>query len=243
MKRESASPHTKFLGLRGARLFEGLDAFSIEAIGRRCALHWFKRNDRVIARNGTDRDVYFVVSGTVRVAATPSRGRGVIFRDIPAGELFGELAALDEQTRSADVVAVSDCLLASLSPENFQEVIALYPTVRQLLFRRLAASVRELTDRLVELSTLDVEHRIGVELLRLARQSGVTRNTARIQPAPTHREFASRVATYREQVTRSLSAFARRGLIAREGRVLVVRDFSGLERTMAEHRRPQQPSA
>lgn len=238
MKREAASRHSRFLGLRGVGLFEGLDAFSLEEIGRRCALHWFRRRERVIARDGTDRDVYFVISGTVRAAAPPARGRALIFRDLPAGEVFGELAALDRRARSADVVAVTDCMLASLTPERFHEVLALYPSVRLRLFQRLARSVRELSERLVELSTLDVEHRIGMELLRLARDSGVTRNAARIHPAPTHRELASRVATYREQVTRSLSAFARRGLIAREGRALVVRDVPALERTLAERRRP-----
>lgn len=225
---------TEFRGLFGINLFEGLDGLSLDEIGRRCDLHRFKPGERVISRDDTSRDVYFVISGRVRATAVPSRGRGVTFRDIVAGELFGELAALDEGSRSADVVALTDCLLASLSPQQFHEVLALYPPVRERLFCRLAASVRELSERVVELSTLDVEHRIGAELLRLARQSGVIRNTACIQPTPTHQEFANRTATYREQVTRAFAAMSRRGLISRKGRALVVRDFSALERTLSE---------
>lgn len=228
------SPRTlSFLGLRGIRLFEGLDAFSLEEIARRCSWRRYKRNDRVISRHGTDRDVYLVISGMVRVAARSTHGRGIIFRDIAAGELFGELSALDQRERSADVLAVSDALLASMSPEAFHDLLAQYPSVRQRLFRSLSASVRDLTDRLVEVSTLDVERRITMELLRLARQAGVSGNEARIQPMPRHKEIASRLGTSREQVTRTLSSLTRRRLIVREGRALAVRDVDGLEAMLA----------
>lgn len=229
----------RLLGLRGIRLFDGLDAFSLEEIARQCKWRGYKRKERVISRRATDRDVYLVISGTVQVAALAPHDRGVIFRDISAGELFGELSALDQRTRSADVIALTDTVLASMSPETFQGVLTQYPGVRQRLFRSLAASVRELTDRLVELSTLDVEHRIAVELLRCARSAGVARNASRVHPAPTHRELAGRVGTSREQVTRTLSAFSRRGLISRDRRrVLLVPDVASLERLTAERLRP-----
>jgi len=232
--REVTARPLSFLGLRGIKLFEGLDAFSLEEIARRCSWRRYKRNDRVISRQGTDRDVYLVISGSVRVAAHSARGRGIIFRDIAAGDVFGELSALDQRERSADVLAVSDSLLASMSHEAFHDVLAQYPGVRQKLFRSLSASVRELTDRLVELSTLDVERRIVMELLRLARHAGVAANVSRIQPMPRHKELASRVGTSREQVTRTLSALVRRRVIAREGRALLVLEVDALERMLGE---------
>jgi CRP/FNR family cyclic AMP-dependent transcriptional regulator len=234
MNHDIQSRSMTFLGLRGIKLFEGLDTFSLEEVARQCRWKRYRRNDRVISRDDKDREVYLVVSGTVRVAILPASGRGVIFRDIPAGEVFGELAALDEGARSADVHAVSDCLLASMSPEVFHGVLGHYPGVRQRLFRQLSTSVRELTDRLVELSTLDVEHRIAMELLRNARRSGELRNGIRLQPLLTHKEIASRVGTSREQVTRALSLLVRRSLIAREGRTLVIQDAAGLERMLSE---------
>jgi CRP/FNR family transcriptional regulator, cyclic AMP receptor protein len=238
MRARVAAGPLRVLGLRGIRLFDGLDAFSLDEIARQCRWRSFKRNERVISRRATDRDVYLVIAGTVRVAAHSPQGRGVIFRDISAGELFGELSALDQRARSADVIAVSDAVLASMSPETFHGVLTQYPAVRQRLFRNLAASVRELTDRLLELSTLDVEHRIAVELLRCARAAGVTRNASCVQPTPTHRELAERVGTSREQVTRTLLAFSRRGLVVRDRRrVLLVPDVASLEKLAGERSR------
>ena len=234
MGRESATPPLRFLGLRGIKLFEGLDTFSLEEIARQCKWRRYKRKDRVISRTDTDRSVYLVIAGTVRVTVLTESGRGMTFRDISAGEVFGELSALDDRARSADVTAVADSVLASMSPETFQDILSRHPNVRQRLFRALSAAVRELTDRLVELSTLDVEHRIAVEILRYARQSGVLRNAASVEPAPTHKELASRVGTTREQVTRTLSGFSRRGLIERSRRLLKVPDVAALEHAIAE---------
>ncbi len=236
--RVAAGP-LRVLGLRGIRLFDGIDAFSLEEIARQCRWRGFKRKERVISRRATDRDVYLVIAGAVRVTAHSPQGRGIIFRDISAGELFGELSALDQRARSADVIATTDAVLASMSPETFQGVLTQYPGVRQRLFRNLAALVRELSDRLLELSTLDVEHRVAVELLLRVRAAGVTRNASRLLQTPTHRELADRVGTSREQVTRTLLGFSRRGLIVRDRRrVLLVPDVAALEKLAGERARP-----
>jgi CRP-like cAMP-binding protein len=102
---------------------------------------------------------------------------------------------------------------------------------------RLVSSVRELTERVFEFSTLGVQNRVHAELLRLARQAGVENNVARIAPAPRHAELASQVSTYREQVTRELSAMVRQGLLRRADGGLIVPDVARLERIVAAVRR------
>jgi CRP-like cAMP-binding protein len=94
--------------------------------------------------------------------------------------------------------------------------------------------VRRLTDRVLDLSTLSVQRRIYDELLRLARAAGVAHNRARIDPAPKHAEMASLVSTYREQVTRELSALVKAGVLAKDGGALVVTDCERLQRLAAE---------
>jgi CRP-like cAMP-binding protein len=93
-----------------------------------------------------------------------------------------------------------------------------------------------MAERVIELSTLGVQNRIHAELLRLAADAGVLDNTARLSPAPTHAEIASRVSTNREQVTREFSALARGGLLRKERNALVVLDVARLQRTVAEVR-------
>jgi adenylate cyclase len=227
------------LGLQNVDVFKGLDAPTLRAIADQCRWTRYKRNAYVIRRDGTDRDVYFVIAGMVRVTAEAGRGRRIIFRDVPAGELFGEHSAIDGRDRFADVVAVHESLLASMSPEAFRALLANHASIRERVLRRLTRSVRELTDRVLDFGAKRVPWRVWVELLRLARLAGVEENTARIASPPTHQEIASHVGTSREQVTREFSRLVREGVAQRLGRALVVRDVGALERLIADSRTEQ----
>jgi CRP/FNR family transcriptional regulator, cyclic AMP receptor protein len=83
-----------------------------------------------------------------------------------------------------------------------------------------------------------VQNRVHAEVLRLAREAGIHDNRAVIDPAPTHPDIASRVSTYREQVTRELSAMVKQGLLERAEHALVVPDVHRLEQIVSEVRRP-----
>ena len=224
------------LGLQKVELFKGLDGYSLREIAAQCSWMRCKRNQVVIRAGGADRDVYFVISGMVRVAARAGRGRRLILRDVGAGDYFGEHSAIDGSRRFADVVAERESLLAWLSPEAFRAILANHPAVRERVLRRLSGSVRELADRLLDLGAQRVQSRVRAELLRLARLAGVADNAARIERVPTHREIASRVGTSREEVSRELSRLTRQGLVQRAGRALRVSDVAALERLVVDLR-------
>jgi len=98
------------------------------------------------------------------------------------------------------------------------------------MMTRLAGLVRSLSERVIDLSTLGVQNRIHAEILRLAREAGVVRNRARLDPGPKHADIASQVSTYREQVTRELSALAKAGILQKDGGALIVCDVVRLEK-------------
>ena len=225
------------LGLRRIRLLVGMPESALEKIGRQCRWRHYAAGQRVISREAPDQDVYFIVSGRVRVTSFSAAGRQVTFRDILTGDWFGDFSAIDGLARSADVVAVEDTLVASMEPAAFQNLLEKNHVVCNRMLRRLVASVRELTERVFDLSTLGVQNRVHAELLRLAREAGIHANTACIDPAPKHTEVASQVSTYREQVTRELSAMVKQGLIQKSGRALVIPDVARLEKIVAEVRR------
>jgi len=227
------------LGLKSVRLLEGIPLPALEALARQCAWRRVTAGQRVISRDAADNDVYMVVSGHVRATAYSVGGRQVTYREMLAGDWFGELAAIDGLSRSADIVAVDDSLVAAMSPAVFRNLLREHAVVCDRVLLRLTSSVRELTDRIFEFSTLGVQNRVHAELLRLARQAGVEDNAARLDPAPRHAEIASNISTYREQVTRELSAMAKQGLVKRSGGALVIPDFERLERIVSSLRRSE----
>lgn len=226
----SRAPQPSSLGLRRIELLGGLAPDRLDALARSSVWRSYAAGKRIISRNATDRDVYLLVSGRVRITTYSQGGRQVTFRDIGAGEVFGEVAALDGRPRSADVIALEPALLAILPAALFAKLLSEEPTVGQRVLRHFASLVRQLSERVIDLSTLGVQNRIHAELLRLAREAGVAGNTARIEPAPKHADIASQISTYREQVTRELSTLVKAGILAREGGALVVKDVKRLEK-------------
>ena len=224
-------------GLKRVRLLEGVPTPALEQLARQCRWRRVPAAQSVISREAQDQDVYLIVSGRVRVTSFSTAGRQVTFRDIPAGDWFGDFAAIDGLSRSADVVALDDSLVAAMSPAVFRTLLHEHPAACDLILHRLVSSVRELTERIFDLSTLGVQNRVHAELLRLAKQTQIKGNAARIDPAPRHAEIASQVSTYREQVTRELSAMVKQGLIQRSGRALVIPDVARLEKIVADVRR------
>lgn len=216
------------VGLQKVELFQGLDAVTLGEIAAQCKWTRCKRN-QYVARRDADRDVHFVIAGAVRMAAPAGRGRRVVFRDVAAGDMFGEASVIDGEASFADVLGLRESLLASLPSDRVREIAAKHACVRERLVRRLAASQRELAERMVALQLQPVQRRIRAELARLARLAGVVGHRAHLDPAPPHGDIADRVGTSREQVTRELSRLAREGLLERDGAALVVRDVSALE--------------
>jgi CRP/FNR family transcriptional regulator, cyclic AMP receptor protein len=224
-------------GLKRIKLLEGVPASALERLASQCRWRRFPSGQRAISREAQDQDVYLIVSGRVRITSFSAAGRQVTYRDIPAGDWFGDFAAIDGLSRSADVVALEDTVAASMSPAVFRDLLHEHPAVCDRMLYRLVTLVRELTERVFDLSTLGVQNRVHAEVLRLAKQAGVTANMARIDPAPKHTEIASQVSTYREQVTRELSVMARQGLVQRSGSALVIPDVARIEKIVAEVRR------
>lgn len=223
--------------LRGIDLFADLSADERRELANHCQIHHFEANERAVAREDSSTDVYFVISGKVRVTIFSRSGKEVSFRDLTAGQLFGDVSAIDGGPRSASVVTLGDAIVVSMPSEVFWGVLRKHPDAAAVMLRELTRLIRSLSERVVEFSTLGVKNRIHAELLRLAREHMQDTNTAVITPAPTHNEIASRVSTHREAVTRELNHLAHDKLIVRQRSGLIILDVARLARLVEDVQR------
>jgi CRP-like cAMP-binding protein len=234
----SIMPERRFSGtgpvpgesLAAIAIFRELTPEVIAMLSQRCRWRSYSPGQMILQSQDEGRDVYFVVRGRVCAVYYSASGREVHFNDLPAGEIFGEFAAIDGKSRATDIVSVTDALIARMSADLFWEVLRRYEPVCAATLRRLTGIARAAVQRVVELSTLPVRSRVHSELLRLAGSGarGPNRTIAIINPAPTHAEIASRISTHREAVTRELNSLARADLIEKRGTALVIRDIGAL---------------
>jgi CRP/FNR family transcriptional regulator, cyclic AMP receptor protein len=223
--------------LEAIEVLQGLSAPALKELARLCTWRSYRSGQQVISRESKDRQVFFIVRGKVRVSVYSAGGRQVAFRDVDVGKCIGEISAIDGLPRSANVEATEESMIAAIPPQVFWKLLETEPSVMANVVRLLTATIRSLSDRLFELSTLGIQNRVHAEILRLVRETGVRNGVAAIDPAPRHADIASRISANREQVTKELSAMARQGLVTKRGRALVVPDVSRLERIVSEVRR------
>lgn len=214
--------------LANVDLFRGLSEQVLVEIERSTRTRQFHAGQTVVGYQDDSREVFFIIQGKLKVTIFSEAGREVAFRELAAGVSFGELSAIDGQARSANVIALSEATVATMSATEFVAMLRHHPDVAMAALRKLTSWVRALSERVQEFAE-KVEVRVCHELLRLARDGGLQgTNAARLRPAPKHAEIASRVNTHREAVSRLLSKLAKLGIVRRGNGELVIRDMEGL---------------
>jgi CRP/FNR family transcriptional regulator, cyclic AMP receptor protein len=214
--------------LESVAIFRDLSPHALERIKRLCSCRRYEPRDSIIDHLDSSDEVFFLLTGTTRVTIRSADGKAVSFRELGPGSMFGEYAAIDGRPRSANVEARTSCLVVSMPGSAFRELLETEPKVAKFLLEHFVREIRELTTRVYEFSTLAVRYRIQAELLRLARLSAPDGKVARIVPAPTHAEIASRTSTHREAVTRELNRLAKMGILEQRNREFWIMDVNRL---------------
>ena len=216
------------------RLFRSLDATKIESLDTQCSWRRASGNQWIIDYQDASSDVFFIVNGTVRVKLQSVSGREVLLREINAGEFFGELAAIDNQPRSAGIVAVTDVTVARMPASVFLAAVHAHPDVCNQLLVLLTGQIRTLANRVNEFTTLDGRYRMYAELLRLSRPEPGEPRRAIISPPPLKSELAARISIRREAVGRELKALEQVGLLERRRGALVLTDTARLRHAIEQ---------
>lgn len=201
------------------------DAADIEfgRFDRRCTWRRTEENEVVVDFEDTSSDVYFILTGEVRVLIRTPAGKEIILAEMRAGQFFGELSAIDNVPRSANVTALTRGELCIMPASVFREIVFESKAVCDKILRLLTSRIRESNARLTEHSIFDIKHRLYSELLRLAHARAGHDGQKIVSPPPFHHVLAARIGCRREQITRELSALSQEGLIEknRGGLVLV----------------------
>jgi CRP-like cAMP-binding protein len=218
-------------------VFKDLPDGAFDDLAQSSSWHTAPSGKQIVLANEASSEVYFIAGGKVRVLLySAAQGKPVLFATLGPFEMFGEIAAIDGGPRSATVEAVEGCTLAILPKEQFLRLIRAYPDFAFAVMKQLAAQVRRLSDRVYEFSTLSVQARIYAELLRLGAFTGEQNRQALISPAPLLVDFAARVSTHREAVSRVIRRLCASGIVRREGLDIRILDIDGLRELLREEK-------
>jgi len=228
--------------LRLIALFEDLSDADLALVAEACTIRSYPRHAQIVSEQEHTTDIFFMLSGTVRFSSYTTSGREVIFNEISTGGIFGEFSAVDHLPRSSNVTAMSDCILARMSAEQFHQVLLANAAVATRLVELLVAKIRQMSERVFEVSALAVRERVRRELLRLAASGTRFGNSVVIRPAPTHYDIAARIGSHREAVTREFMRLEVERLIEVRRRQIRIVDIDRLAEATDEQGPRSRPS-
>jgi CRP/FNR family cyclic AMP-dependent transcriptional regulator len=176
------------------------------------------------------RGAFVLCEGEVKLWISSSEGRTLIMRVAGAGEILGLMAALSGAPYEVTAETIRPCHVAFVRREDFQRFVAKYPEASQGVARQMSLQYQAACEQLrtVGLSA-SAQEKLARLLLTWSAGTQQTKEGTRIQVPLTHEEIAEFIGTTRETVTRTLSDFKVRHLVAIQGSTLMIPNRAALE--------------
>ena len=189
-------------------------------------------NQVILLENDWGGSVYFILEGWVKIRTYNIDGKEVTLNIIGKGEIFGEMAALDEVPRSTDVITLTATKISSIPAQDFLHLINREPKAGVRLAQLMGKRLRQINRRL-RLREADSMSRVADTILFLAEGQGKEGEKGTEIPNLPHREISSLSGLARETVTRVLTKLEKKGLIQREQNIMCIPNIIALEKIIA----------
>jgi CRP/FNR family cyclic AMP-dependent transcriptional regulator len=210
--------------LRSVPLFADLEADELEHFSRVAVPRSFPTATRVFHEGDHSDACYIVRSGSFRVTREHSDGRAITLATLGVGDIFGELAMLDGEVRSASVEAISDGELLALPGGEVRALLGRNPEITVKLVAALVRRLRAANERISRQSFQTVPSRVAGVLSQLVAEEGQrVEDGGEVTIRMNQADLAQLAGTSRESVSRFLAELERGGVVRPgRGRVAVL---------------------
>jgi CRP-like cAMP-binding protein len=212
--------------LQSVALFWDLSEEELGYISEKMIARHYESGKFIFFEDSEGEQCFFVVQGSVKVTRLSKDGREVILAMLNEGEFFGEMALLDGESRSANVIALEETEVLTLNREDFLVVLHDYPQIAIQLLKEMADRLRKSDRQIASLSLSDAEKRIALCIIRFADEQGIIkRGQVSIPKMPIQQDIANMAGTSRETVSRAINLLEKEHFIKRQGRELLILDY------------------
>ena len=204
-------------------LFAELDDRQLEAIAAIAKPKKYAR-DEVVFHADESGDVFcLILVGRVKVTMISPEGKEIILSMLGSGEFFGEMALLDDEPRSATIVAMESLEILTIWRSDFLNMLATDFSITAKILAELSRRLRVASLRIESLATMDVYGRLARYFLELARKEGKDQPGGYVaMTRPTHQAIANMIGTSRETVSRLIHELIERKLLVSRGRTIFI---------------------
>jgi len=206
--------------LRDCVLFRTLSRREASSLERIATPRHVPKGSILFFEGDEARGFYVLLSGRLKLYKASPEGREYTLHHVRSGEMFAEAAIFRGQTYPANCVALEDSDVAFFPKEAFYRLIESSPDISLKVIVSLSKWLRELAERIEDLSLREVPARLAAYLLREAESS--PRGVVELEVSKA--ELAKRLGTVAETLSRSLTSMKESGIIREEGNAVSILD-------------------
>ena len=212
-------------------LFGKLNPSEIDSLVSYTRLERYTTGREVFVKGSPGQSLMAVLRGSIKISSLSDEGKEIVFGIINAGEIFGELAVLDGEERSADATAMTDCELLVLNRRDFLHLLETRADLCMILLRILCRRLRQTSEQVEDVMFRHLESRVAKALLQLAESVGLHGlQSVSVELHVSQRELGNMAGGSRESVNKILQNWHRQGLIDLGKASVLIRDLEALRR-------------
>jgi CRP/FNR family transcriptional regulator, cyclic AMP receptor protein len=210
--------------LRNHSLFRDLAAPVIDRLGSYMKTRKIDRGATIFSKGDPGTGLLGVLAGTVKVSVASADGKDIVLNVFHEGDVFGEIALLDGQPRTADAIAMSDCELIVIERRDFVPFLRDHPDVMLKFIEILCSRLRRTSEQVQDVAFLNLPTRLAKTLLQLTADAETSAAKGKIRI--TQRDISQIISRSRESTNKQLRVWSKRGWIRLErgGLTVVARD-------------------
>ena len=210
-------------------LFGKLSISEIDSLIGYTQVEHYPAGREIFDKGSPGQSLMAVLRGSIKISSLSSDGKEVVFRIINTGEIFGEIAALDGEERSADAAAITDCELLVFNRGDFLRMLENRADLCMILLRILCRRLRQTTEQVEDVMFRHLESRLAKALLQLARRVGLHGLQSKaVELHVSQRELGNMAGGSRESVNKFLENWHRQGLIDLGKASILIHDIDAL---------------
>jgi CRP/FNR family cyclic AMP-dependent transcriptional regulator len=221
------TPSEKRRIFEGHAIFGKLSAHDLDGLLLHSRVEHYPAGREIFAKGSPGRSMMAILSGDVRISTLSPTGREIVLTLLKTGEIFGEMALIDGEDRTADATAITNCDLLVLDHRDFMPFLERRADLCILFLKLLCQRLRQ-TDRQVEDHAFGrLDSRVAKALVRLAN-SIAPAGASGASLSISQQELASMVGATRESVNKQLQIWQSAGILRLGKRLIMIPDIAAL---------------
>ncbi len=190
----------------------------------------YKKGESLFNEGGYPKALYVVYKGIVKIHKYGVNGKEQITRLASAGDIIGYRSILNGEQYSASASAVEETRLFKIPSDAFLDLLKANSDFSMKVLKMLAGDLRKAEKQVIDMAQKSVREKVAEALLLLSSKFGVNEDTAALNSKLTRKEIGDIAGVTTESAIRTISDFNKEQIIEIDGKKILIKDVTKLER-------------